>query len=370
MMRVLRPILPTMHAHVPMTVPDPTKGVGAPADGCQAQVDALIDAAWRARHDDSRRALATARQALALAERTGYVRGRAWALLRVAVCELIVADPARACEQRLADSAVLMRELQDVAGEAEVMNLQAHLLGARGELSAAIALDRRCLALRRTLGDLAGQAGSLNNLAGKLLSQGCSDEALACLQDSLRLAGAAGDGPGTAYAHCGLGWLYLRLEQPAAAIGHFEAAFAHVARTADRALECTALTGLARALSLQGRHDDALTMLQHARALARRTGNAADTAGVHLALAVVHQGRGRHVAPAPHLHAALRVLRRTDDRALEAEVHLVLAIQRLAEGEPLQARAQIERLREAARHIGSPALLAQADWLALEVERA
>jgi hypothetical protein len=64
-------------------------------DPRRAQVDALIDAAFRGRHEDSRRSLATARQALALAEQADYGRGRAWALLRVALCEWIVADADR-----------------------------------------------------------------------------------------------------------------------------------------------------------------------------------------------------------------------------------------------------------------------------------
>lgn len=343
---------------------------GGPADAGHAQVDALIEVAWRCRHDDSRRALATARQALALAEQSGYARGRAWALLRLAVCEMIVGDPACAHEQRLAQCIVLMRELADVAGEADAINLQARVLAARGELVAAIALDRRCLALRREVGNAVGQAGSLNNLAISLQDQGRTEEALACLLDSLQLATGAGDQRGMAYAETGLGWLYVRLELASVAVGHFERAFTHVARTADRALECTALTGLARALSLQARHDDALSMLQHARALAQRTGNTSDMVQVQLALAVVEQGRGRHSAAEPHLHAALSVLRRSPDQTLQAQVQLHLAISLWSTGRSQAALARLDRVRAVAQLIGSPALLDQADWLAQEVGRA
>ena len=142
-----------------------------------------------------------------------------------------------------------------------------------------------------------------------------------------------------------------------AAVGHFERAFTHVARTADRALECTALTGLARSLSLQGRHDDALSMLQHARALAQRTGNTSDMAQVQLALAVVEQGRGRHAAAEPHLHTALSVLRRSPDQTLEAQVQLHLAISLWSTGGSQAALARLDRVGAAAQLIGSPALL-------------
>lgn len=350
-----------------LTAPREQAPTPDPADRREATVDALVDAAHRWRHDDARRALSMARQALVIAEQAGYARGRAWALLRVALCELIVADPPRRYEQRLGESIALMRELADRAGEAEAMNLLAHLLGARGELAAAVALDRRCAALRRDSGDAAGQAGSLNNLGLNLLAQGRSDEALDCLLESLQLSTQAGDERGMAYAHAGLGALYVSLEQPAAAIGHYELAFAHVARTDDRALECTALTGLARARSLQGAHDAALALLQHAQALARRTGNVGDHARVNLALAMVEQARGRPAAAEPHLHAALRLLERAGDCSLEAEVRLQLAIGLWSAGRAPEALEALAQARAVAQSAQRPALVAQADWLAVAI---
>jgi tetratricopeptide (TPR) repeat protein len=352
-----------------LSLPAPDAAAPTPVadDRHHATVDALIAAAHRWRHDDTRRALSMAHQALTIAEQIDYARGRAWAQLRVALCELIVADPARRYEQRLGESIALMRELADRAGEAEAMNLLAHLLGARGELAAAATLDRRCAALRRDIGDVAGQAGSLNNLGLNLLAQGCSDEALDCLLESLQLSTLVGDVRGMAYAHAGLGALYVSLEQAAAAVGHYELAFAHVARTDDRALECTALTGLARARSLQGAHDASLGLLQHAQTLAQRTGNVGDHARVNVALATVEQARGHPAAAEPHLHAALRLLERAGDCGLEAEVRLQLAISLWSAGRVPDALEALARARALAQATERPALVAQADWLAVAI---
>lgn len=324
-------------------------------DPCHAHVDALLAAAYRGRHDDTRRALATARQALALAEQAGYVRGRAWALLRVALCECIVADPARHYEQRLGESIALMRDLGELAGEAEAMNLLAHILEARAERDQATALRRRCLELRRQTGDIIGQAGALLNLGHVLLDAGQADEALGCLRESLQLATEAQDHRGLAYAHAGLGRAWAELGDDAAALGQYELAFVYVTRTEDRALECTVLIALGRARAVAGQHGEAMSVLQHAHALALRTGNAGDLARVHHAQAAIEQARGDDAAAEACLHAALHVLLRAEDRALEAEVRLGLSqvLLRLRQPEAAHAQdAQAQALQQAAAGAG------------------
>ena len=335
-----------------------------------ARVDELNALAYRWRHDDTRRALGFARQALVLAEQLAYPAGRAWALLRVALCEYVLADAARQYENRLGQAIALMRELRDQPGEAEAMNLLANILGSRGEHEAALTLHGRCLALRRAIGHHVGVATSLNNMGLELRKLARTGEALDCLRESLQLALAQGDLRSMAYAHVNLGFVYLELDDPGTAVEHFEQAFARVARTEDRALECSALTGLARARALQGAHDAALELLQHAQALALRTGNVGDQTRVSLAQAAVEQGRGRHASASAHLHAALASLQRTDERALVAEVQVRLANSLWRLGDADAAQAQLASAVQVAQASGQALLVDSAQRLLAEIRRA
>lgn len=335
-----------------------------------ARVDELNALALRWRHDDTRRALAFARQALVLAEQLAYTPGRAWALLRVALCEFILADTARQYETRLGEAIALMRELGEQQGEAEAMNLLANILGGRGEHEAALALHGRCLALRRAIGHHVGVALSLNNMGIQLRQLARTGEALDCLRESLQLALAQADARSIAYAHVNLGQVYLAIDDAATAVEHFEQGFVRVARTDDRALECTALIGLARARALQGAHAAALELLQHAQALALRTGNVGDQAKVNLAQAAVEQSRGRHAPASAHLHAALASLQRADERALVAEVQVRLADSQWRLGHADAAQAQLAQALALAEANGQALVAQSARHLLHEIGRA
>jgi tetratricopeptide (TPR) repeat protein len=291
------------------------------------RVRELVAQAYRWRHDDSRRALGFARQALALAETTGDAPGRAWALLRLAVCELILAEPG--AEAHGAEATEGLAALGERAGEAEGLNLLANIRSAQGDYAAAIVLHERCFALREACGDIEGAAGSLNNLGAELREIGRHAEAQLVLRESLALAQTIADLRGVAYARVNLGLCGLEQRDADAAVDHFEQAFASVTRTEDRALECSVLTGLGRARTLQGRHDEARGLLQHAQSLARRTGNLGDQARVRIALAALEEALGRLDAAEALLLAALPALQRSGERPLEAQVRQRLAALRI-----------------------------------------
>lgn len=334
-----------------------------------ARVDELLGLAYRNRHDDTRRALGFARQACDMADRLGYASGRAWARLRMALCEYILADTSRLYEQRLGEAISMMRDLGDRAGEAEAMNLLAGILNTRGEHAAALDLYTRCGQVRESLGDLAGQAAALNNLGLTLRMLSRTGEALDCLRRSLVIAQAQADTLRIAYAHLNLGSVFLDLDDSGTATEHLQQAFASVARTEDRALECSILIGLARAQALRGAHDTALGLLQHAQALALRTGNVSDQAHVALAQAAVEQGRGGHAAAEAHLHATLASLHRADERVLEADVLVRLAHSLWQLGQVEAALLRLERAQALALATGQALVAESAHRLAAQIRQ-
>lgn len=252
------------------------------ADSTEA-LEALLAQARRWRHDDTRRARGFAQQALAMAERLGDERSRAWALLRLALCGYMLGEPDGTHDRRLGEAIGLMRAHGDAAGEAEAMNLLASMLDDGGESEQSLALHARCLALHRGLGHLPGVSASLNNRGTVLRRLGRRDEARACLEESLAVAQQCAQDDAAAYAQLNLGQLELDAGALAPALRHLERAYAAVSRTDDRALECSVLLALARARRMAGQPAVAAELLEHAAALARRTGNVGDQAEVQRA---------------------------------------------------------------------------------------
>lgn len=285
-----------------------------------ADVALLIETAWRLRHDDTRQARGAATRALALAQARGDAVGTAWASLRLAVCEHILAIEPDAELDRLGHCLALMRALTDAAGEAEALNLLGNALDNRGRHDEALAAHGQCQALREAAGHLDGVAGSLGNRANTLRALGRWAEARQAGEDALRLARRAGQVRAVAYAQVGLGLTELMAGELVAAVGHLELAFAAAARTEDRALECTALTRLAQARLALGAPDQARELLGHAQAMARRTGNVGDAGRVCLVLGLLERACGRDDLAEAHFAAALHEAQRGRDTPLVREV--------------------------------------------------
>ena len=285
-----------------------------------ADIAQLISRAWRLRHEDTRQARGAAARALDLARVRADAVGAAWAALRLAVCEHILAldqDTELAQLQACVDS---MRALRDDAGEAEALNLLGIALSNRGSHEASLQAHRQCCALRQAAGDADGVAGSLGNQATPLRALGRWEEARVVGLDSLRLAQQVGEVRMSAYARAGLGLTELLAGNAVAAIVHLELAFAAAARTEDRALECTALTRLAQARVQLGALDQARELLGHAQAMALRTGNVRDGGRVCLVWGLLERAAGDVDRADAHFAAALHEARRGHDRLLEREV--------------------------------------------------
>jgi tetratricopeptide (TPR) repeat protein len=299
--------------------------VGQDPRAAHPDIDRLIDQSWRLRLDDTRQARGAAERALALAQARDDRLGQAWAALRLVLCDHMLARDVDGIEPRLQACIEAMNQVADLRGEAEALNLLGTVLDAQARHAEALEHHARCRAMRESIGDMAGVCGSLNNGAVSLRALGRIDEARAMLLASLRGAQAMRDPRGIAYAEVNLGAIDLLCGHGREALKHHELAFAAAVRTDDRALECTALTGLARARLQLGDLAEARELLGHAQALAQRTGNVRDAARVCLAWAQVeHADRGPAHAE-PHLAAALHGARHARDPELEAEVTAVQA---------------------------------------------
>ncbi|RVT52529.1 hypothetical protein [Rubrivivax albus] len=222
-----------------------------------ADIEPLIVNAWRLRHDDTRQARGMALQALAVAQTRADDRGKAWAALRLTVCNQVMAVEPEAELPRLHECVTAMRAL----GGGACLRRGCAVPGSIGRQRAGHRLRSRRTGLTELL---------------------------------------AGDVP--------------------TAVRHLELCFAAAVRTEDRALECTALTRLAQARLLLGEVDQARELLGHAQAMARRTGNVRDAGRVCLVWGLLERACGRADRAEVHFEAAMHEARRSHDLSLVSEV--------------------------------------------------
>jgi tetratricopeptide (TPR) repeat protein len=334
-----------------------------PARDSAERVDTLLAEAWACRHESVPRAETLLQQALRASQQVGYLRGQAYAVLRLALCGHIRGQDTQLVDSSLQLALSLMRELGDRAGEAEALNLHANQLGMAGQHEAAKATHLQALALREALGDTAGAAASHHNLAQQLLTTGRTQEALQHLQESQVAAKACGDARTQAYSHTGLALAYEQLGDLASANQSLDDALTQVRLTQDRALECTILTARARLLHRMGRGSEAQAHLNAALALALDTGNQGDLVRVRQMQGELLLDSGQATQASEQFHQALLGARRVGEAVLEPDLLLQLARAQRASGVPATARALACEALDLAQRQNRAALAAEAQRL-------
>lgn len=333
-------------------------------------VDAWLAQAHACRHANVRRSHALVRRAYDAARRIDYQRGVAYGLLRLALCEHMLREDPDRVEQRLQQATALMRALGDLAGEAEALNLQASVLSNQARHDAALQRFQAALELRCTLDDREGQAITLNNIGLTLRRQGRLTEALESLLTGLALAQSIDAAIPCAYAEVNIAAVLADLGDMQGAVEHYRRCLDHVGPTEDRALECTALTGLAEALAAAGQRREAVACLQAAHALAEQTGNVGDRTRLQLAWGRVLLEMDDVDAAARWLQSALEALRRDGDLEIEPDTMRLVAHAQLRSGDAAAASATADAALARAREQSDPTVVASCHRLLAEAEEA
>lgn len=304
-----------------------------PAEPAATPVDDLLQQAWEMRHEDTRAAMALNLRAYGDAWAQGYVRGVGLALLRVGLCRVVLGDDDELAASQVDRALSLLRSLEDLAGEAEALNLAAHLKSRRSDHGAALELYGRCLALRRRLDDRLGEGAALNNMALILRDTQRYADALELALASLEIAREVGDAGAEAHALFVIGGVLAATGDAQAAVDHLERCLALTAKTRDRAFECSTRVSLGQALLALGRGEPALAHLHRALALARGTGNRGDLVDALAALGQGEQSLGRLAEAQALFDEALQVLVPLRDRCVEAGVLCAAGHNRLLGGD-------------------------------------
>ncbi len=321
-----------------------------------APLGALLLQAWELRHAEPRRALLLNEQAFQLAWQQQHLLGLGYALLRLAVCNLILGEAPTLVRHQIDHGLQLVTALGDLRGQAEGWNLSANALAR--ESRGALALDHQMKALQcaRQVGDARSEASSLSNVTLWLLQAQRLPEALEMALSTLRLARQLNDAALQARALARIASVFGALGDHEAAVDYLERSLALLRGGSDLAFQATCRADLARSLLALRQVELGAAQAVEAQRLADQVGNVEDRATALTAL-----GAAALVASAPqlalqHLLHAESLLRPVNDREhlTELLLHLSQAHTALQQTDLAQARwAEALQLAQAAGHLSA-----------------
>ena len=208
-------------------------------------------------------------RAARLARQIRNPRAEGTMLAAMAVSHVALSEyaPAQAVLER---ALPLQRKAADRVGEARTLGSLATALRLLGRFDEAIARGEEALRAARAAASPSAETQALNNLGVIEQVRGRYEQASRHFADAGQLATKQGDRRTADFAESNLGEIQTILYNYAAAIEHYRAALAGARRRNDRALERIALTGLARALRLAGQLTEARRAVDEAIELARK----------------------------------------------------------------------------------------------------
>jgi CHAT domain-containing protein/tetratricopeptide (TPR) repeat protein len=202
-----------------------------------------------------------------------------------------------------------IRDANDRAGEAEVVNGIAYVYLSQGQNQKSLALCGRALKLSRAAVDRQAEAQAINNLGEIQYGLGNLQRSIDYFQQALALWRELDDRQGQAIAFLNLGYTYSDLGQIPRAFDCYNTALALWQATHDRRGEAVALTAIGRLYSRVGESQEALDFFERAMPLIRRVGNSVEEARVLTGIAYVYGRVGQEQRAIEYYEQALSLFR-------------------------------------------------------------
>jgi Nif-specific regulatory protein len=244
------------------------------------------------------------------------VERMARALERMGQIAAFRSEPAEA-EKFLYPALALFEQLQDRAGQSDVLNHLGNAHANAGRYDRGLEYFERAMEIRSTLNDPVRLAGSCNNIAVIHAGQGRFEKALEYHRRALELRRSADVKTDVSISHLNLGSLFINRGDYEESLMHYEEALRVKREIGDLPGEALALRGLGVVHTNLGRHDDAQGYFEQALQIEHRIGNDLGKAFTHHYLAELDVIGARYDHAMQKYDLALRVFDRvTNDRFL------------------------------------------------------
>lgn len=316
------------------------------------RIDAVNEAARQLRYADVSLATELSAEALQLAARNGYERGRAFALLSTGWCQMFTDQYGKA-EQNFEKSRTLFLRLRDDAGLASAMNGLAISKERLGSYEAALESYQAALELREKLGDTAGAAGVLVNFGSIHFYLSDYAQSLDYYYQALQKAIDRGSFNIQANTYSCLGNVLWRVDDAPEALQCAGQALVLYRKHPDRRGESTTLNNIGAAYHSRGDHKEALGSYERALALAQATGNLETQAEAKLGIGSISCEASETEQALVHLSEALQLSQQIGSRFYESQALLQLGAAQRQAGEQKASVQLFERALEISERPGS-----------------
>ncbi len=221
------------------------------------------------------------------------------------------------------------------------------------ELDKAIRSFQDALPLRQAAGDLRGEAYTTMNLARAFLDQDEIQQAFDTYSQALELLDSR-DSESRALVKHSLGFLYLTLGQPEAALKKFHEAEQAFSALDNASWQAASLSQLGEAYQRLGQTDRSFACHQEALALRERVKDRRGQASSHIRIGQAYQTKGELDLTLEYFNKAYSILNEIRDLALEARLLRYFGHLHLEMKVPGEAINFFRKSADVYRRIGEP----------------
>lgn len=322
-------------------------------------IDAVNNTAWELRRIDVRLAAEMSGEALELAARNNYLRGRAFALRNLGCCRQLI-DQYQEAAQAFEESRQVFLHLQDDAGLASAINGLGILQRQAGKYEAALNEHSAALRLHEKLNDSVGVANILTGFGAINWHLGDYGQSLEYYYRALQTAISCRAFVSQAYTYINLGDVLWRVGDAEEAIRCSQKALALFRIQPDQRGESGTLNNLGAAHQSCSKHGEALRSYQRAAEIARQAHNIETQAEAEIGIGNVYCEIGDPEQAFVHLSDALQLSQSIGSLFYESQAMLGLGRTYRQVGNEQESIGLLERALEISQQLSAKETLHKA----------
>lgn len=279
------------------------------------------------------------------------VKAQAYALLREGV-DLYNQGDFQGALEKLQTALPLLREVNDLVGEAAALGNIGAVYVAMGQQEQALNYLEQALIITRQVGDRLGEAFVLNSIGGVYYFLSDYPRALDYLQQALAAHSKAGDRNGEATTLVNIGTIYYEQDRLQPALAHFQQALPVLRDVGDRSGEANALNHIGGVYQSMDQLPRALDYFQQALAIYREIGARQGEGQLLNNMGHIYHDLDQPEGALEYFEQALTIFREIGDRWAEAGALSNLGVIYGRLGQPQKAMAYYEEALPLRRAIG------------------
>jgi tetratricopeptide (TPR) repeat protein len=311
------------------------------------KIDQLNKEAWESRVSDSNKALQLSQEAIDLAQKYDYQKGRANGLRTLGFSYIRLSKHEQASIY-LEQALELFELLNDECGKSDVYEYMGIIQRSHGDYKRSLEFLYEALKLRRENNYREGESLSLYHLGVTYKYLGNLEQALECFLQSLAMAREINYWVAESYSLNNIGSIYFELGDDDNALKYYHESLTIRKNTGDKWGEAGCLDNIGYIEFKKGNLTAALSHYENSLEITKKVGDKKGEANCLFHIAQVHYQNGNGQEAQNCAQKSLAIREGIGDKKGEAEIYLFLADTRIA-GNNEYSKEQLKYLNEALR---------------------